>query len=202
MRRSLAPVCAAMGVLLASCTGSADGSPSPDTSNSPARSSTSAPESSLPANVPQVTNPIEMTQYKKHPCRALTESQLQQLSVPVEGEPQLESVAGPECEWNAHDETGIVISGTTITAGSSLAGSYAKNKRGGYKNFKPITVAGYPGFLYWDGKLNCSVAVGVRNDLLYSIVVGVDTDEIQPGKHCEIAEKAAELATKTMSGRS
>lgn len=142
-----------------------------------------------------------MSKYKRDPCAALTETQLKKLSVAVEPEPRLDAPNGPACGWDAADKSGFSLSGAPITAGSSLAGSYRRYRQGGFDNFKPINVAGYPGILTRrDGeKGSCNAAVAVRNDLLYVMIGDVPKDSPYYGKPCVYVKKAAKMATITMS---
>ena len=203
MRRGLISVCAVAGsFLMTSCSSSPVGTPTPEASSSSTGGTTSVASSAPSGDAPQVTNPIDMAQYKQQPCSTLTGTQLEKLHLPIEGEPEPDAPTGPVCDWNAYDETGVTLRGGPLTAGSSIAGSYAKNERGGFENFEPITVAGYPGYLNWNDNMSCTASVGVRKNLLYSLVVTVDRDSSHQTERCDIAKRAVTLAMKTMSGGS
>lgn len=201
MRTAAVLVLGVAALLATSCStqGPVDGEPTIDEAGKSSRPS----HSSTASDVPKVTDSIDMSKYKQDPCAALTKSQLEKLSVPVEPQARDGSV-GPTCDWQADDETGFSLSGGPVTAGSSLAGSYKRYRQGGFENFKPITVAGYPGYLNRmdSEKATCGAAVAVRNDLLYGISGSVPEGSPYYGKPCVYVKKAAKLATITMSGGS
>lgn len=192
-------------LVMASCSGQVPGSARPSATGE-AGTSAQTPGSSTALDVPKVTDPIDMSKYKKNPCAVLTESQLEQLSIPTEPETRLDGPAGPTCDWEATDETGISMSGGPVTAGagSSLAASYERYRQGGFDNFKPVKFVGYPGYLRRKDGIDdqCTAAVAVRNDLLYSLTVIVGEETPYYGKPCVYIRKAAKLATMTMSGGS
>lgn len=190
-------------LVAASCSGQAPGSSEPPATGEVGTSTgTTSPSTAL--NVPKVTDPINMSKYIQNPCAALTESQLEKLSVAVEPQARLDAPNGPVCAWDAVDKTGFSVSGSPITAGSSLAGTYRRYRQGGFENFKPMTVAGYPGVLTRrDGEKNsCRAGVAVRQDLLYVVIGDVPEDSSYYGKPCVYVTKAATMATMTMSGGS
>lgn len=203
-RVPLAAVVLSGVLLVAGCSGESSGTPVPETSGSvqspgAAGSSTAG----VPPGVPTVANPIDTSVLEKQPCTALTAAQLGELGIAAQPEPQLDNPAGPGCDWDAYDEIGLALDGAFITAGSSLAGSYAKAERGGYDNFRPTSFAGYPGYLRGKpSKDHCVAVVAVRDNLLYNMQSTVSKDSPYYGNPCEIAKKAAELAVTTMSGGS
>ena len=207
MRHALAAGVAAVLLVLAGCSTPGTAHPNPNNDTKTPTNNTSRPQptsSDLPPNVPRVTNPINTTRFEQNPCRVITPAQRNKLSIKTKPKPKM-SESGPGCEWGDVFDDGITIEGAFLTKGrgSSIAGLYKNNKLGRYDYFQPIEIHGYPAAFSapFDGRDRggCAIAVGVRNDLLYSIGIDLGTENPNYGNPCSVLKRVAEMAVKTMT---
>ncbi|MFC0434922.1 DUF3558 domain-containing protein [Kutzneria buriramensis] len=177
--RLIAGVVSLTGLVLAGCS-----SPS-ITGGTPGPTPTSSAES-LPPGTPNVTHPLNVSNFHKTPCSTLTASQLQSLSVTVAGK-DVSDANGPSCTWV--DLDGPAKMGITViipNASQGLAGIYGQKDT--FPVFTPLAnIGGFPAViaLSADGRSqgNCQVSVGVSNSQLVEVAVTIGagaTDEATP----------------------
>lgn len=124
---------------------------------------------------PKVTQPLTNTQrYESDPCSAATTSEVEQLGGPVKGTSVYQSLPGKTCQWTFSNSTGN-IAGAFITGNKDgLNSLYLQNRDGVLTTFKPVApIEGYPAVVYSQGDEgigNCGLAVGVRDDLTYTVL--------------------------------
>lgn len=196
--------------LAAGCTSETGGTANPATSeSSPGPSSAAGPTGS----VPKVATPLDVAKYENDTCKLVSDDELTRLKFTDPGEPRtqdgsLENQSGPSCGWKIKGEgiSLLVILGTgnRDAGGGGLAGIQAAYERP--KN--PIKflerapdVEGYPA-VYFDIRDrrsigNCSMAIGVADDLAVSVF-----SEGYEGQQdsCDAAQGAAAAMVKTLKG--
>jgi hypothetical protein len=196
--RGKAMLAVGLAALLAGCSTSVGGTPTP------AQSSSTASSTGSSTDVPRVTSPIDTSKFEKEPCAALMPAQLADLGIGAQPKPDLENKLGPGCTWNGLDEpAGLSVTGTLLTIGGSLRNLYKKHAAGELPYFEPVPdVSGYPGALVDDldsqPKGDCAMEVAVRDDLLYSVQVSLTPSSKSYAAPCPVAQKAAEMAISTM----
>jgi hypothetical protein len=186
-----------VALLAVGCSNDVNGHASPSTNMT-----TSTPVSGIDSSVPKVARPLGTARFEKEPCTALKQEQLAQLGIATQPKPDLENRLGPGCEWNAFDEVGFTVVGRFLTVGSSLSNIYKLQEQGEWPYFHPLSdVSGYPGVLldtHERPKNTCQLVVGVRDDLIYSAQISVNSTAKAYGDPCPLLQKAAEMAVSTM----
>ncbi|WP_081655371.1 DUF3558 domain-containing protein [Amycolatopsis orientalis] len=183
----------ASAIFLAGCSGES-GSASPATSAAPPSST------GLPFGAPSVPAPLDPTALEKNPCAAMTADQVASLGAPLKGTvPQPDDPTGPSCGWRfATDEAPSSVSGTVFTKDPShggISGLYGQKQAGGVTQFEAFSANGYPGVVY-NASSNpppgsCALAVGLRDDLAYTISVSLDALKQPFADGCELGKKVA-----------
>ena len=181
----------AMATLAAGCSG---------TPGTAAPASPPASSTGLRFGAPAVSAPLDPAALEKTPCAAMTSAQVTSLGAPYKGEePKPNDSLGPACSW-AFDtkEAGSFVTGAVFTGDSShggISGLYGRQQSGGLAKFQPFTVNGYPGVIY-DAASNtppgsCPLAIGLRDDLTYTISVDLDGLKQPFADACEVGKKVA-----------
>jgi hypothetical protein len=129
----------------------------------------------------------------------MTPAQVGSLGAPLKNtNPEPDDPTGPSCGWvfDTADHTSVVSAGvfTGDPSHGGISGVYGKQQTGGLTKFQPFTVMGYPGAIY-DAASNslpgsCGLAVGLRDDLSYTITVGLDNSHPFTDA-CELGKKVA-----------
>ncbi len=130
----------------------------------------------------------------------MTPDQVATLGAPAKNsEPKPADPTGPACSWSfATDDGPSSTTGAVFTADPThggISGLYGKQQSGGLSKFQPFTVSGYPGVIY-DAATNsspgsCGLAVGLRDDLTYTISVDLDALKQPFADSCELGKKVA-----------
>ncbi|MGH3515936.1 MAG: DUF3558 domain-containing protein, partial [Haloechinothrix sp.] len=151
-------------------------------------------DSGLPhSGAPKVENPIDTAAFEADPCSAITEQQLAEERVNIdEVKPEPDNQVGPSCTWYSTFEWGQ-FSGAVLTANSDgLSTQYAQYQAGEWAYFEELSVAGYPAVVnsLTDNRKNgdCTLNVGVRDDLTYILTLSLGTENPYRTKPCELAE--------------
>lgn len=182
-----------LGLLSTSCSSNTpvDGTAAP---SGPAPSSTP----SLPSDgAPAVPKPLNSEAIEKAPCSAITADQIASLGAPQKSaEPKVADPGGPKCSWRFASENPSSVTGAVFTGDpnhSGISGLYYNHKSGGLAKFEPFTASGYPGAVYTNSSLTeeCAAAVGIRDDLTYTISVSLDTATSPLGNPCDLGKKVA-----------
>jgi hypothetical protein len=92
----------------------------------------------------------------------------------------------------------------TVGNKEGLSSLYYQSTHSGLTTFKPVSpVEGYPAVVYSNGGESpgvCTLAVGVRNDLTYTIITRLDTANPNRSDPCGTATKVAQLAIQQLKG--
>jgi hypothetical protein len=203
------------GLVIAGCSGSkVEGTPSGPASNG--SSSTGASAAQDLHGAPPVANPLDTTKFQQNPCASLTAVQLQHLrdsiDAATEPEPRKDG-SGPACNWRASDRGSATnLDVGFLTAGSGLSSAYAQ--KGDYAVFEKLPdIQGYPAVVAMsiDGRStgDCSIQVGVTDQLVVSVQIGVSSVPGANGQAnpyykepCPAAQQVAEAVVTTLRGRS
>lgn len=192
--------------LVSGCTSTTGGTATP-VASSPAVSSEPT------ADVPKVASPLDASKYEKDPCGLVPKDELTRLKYVDPGEPRLndgsvENEAGPNCGWKIKGE-GISLLVTLATGNRDRGGGGLAGIQADYERPKGVTkflerapdVEGYPA-IYWDTRDrrptgNCSMAVGIADDLaVYVIAGGYEGQQ----DSCDAAQGAAAGIVRTLKG--
>jgi hypothetical protein len=167
---------------------------------------TATPAPSAPASsagprfgAPPVPAPLDPAPLEKAPCAAMTSTQVASLGAAYKNEESKPSdPLGPTCSWSFDtDDNASSVTGGVFTKDPShggISGLYGRQQTGGLTKFEPFSVNGFPGVVY-DASNNpllgsCALGVGLRNDLSYTITVGLD-DRSPFTDACELGKKVA-----------
>ena len=168
------------------------------------QSGTASPAPTRPTalrfGAPPVPAPLDPTPLETDPCAAMTPAQVDSLGAPFkDAESKPADILGPACSWSFATEdgrsstTGAVFTGDPSHGG--ISGLYGRQQMGGLTKFQPFAANGYPGVIY-DAASNtppgsCPLAVGLRNDLTYTISVDLDGLDHPFADACELGKKVA-----------
>jgi hypothetical protein len=174
-------------VLLTGCGGSTSGQPSPAPSSSPGAE---------PMLAPKVSQPLTNTApYVTDPCSALPTSEIEKVGGKVKGTSIAESIVGKSCQWTFDGSTGNVSGGFYAGNKRGLNSLYLENQAGRLSTFQPhAPVEGYPAVVYSagdEGTGSCALAVGVRDDLTYTVNTQLRTGNPALSDPCKMAEQIA-----------
>lgn len=208
MRKEIAAITASLltGALVVGC--STDEAGTPTTSRSQSTSQAQSTDDLPHSGAPAVTSPIATERWEAKPCDVLTASQLSSIGLrDVETEPDTEAMNGSQCNWYTGDLGSLGATFLTNPfAGSTpqgLSTGYANSKREDWELFREVTVEGQPAIIGGkkDGRNEgeCGIAVGLRDDLAYSIRVN-DPEAEFTNDPCGFVKKIATLAVETMKG--
>ncbi|MBB4687809.1 hypothetical protein BJY18_005294 [Amycolatopsis jiangsuensis] len=130
----------------------------------------------------------------------MTADQVTSLGAPFKStDPKPDGPTGPTCTWRFDtQESPTGVTATVFTKDPShggISGLYGRQQSGGLTKFQPFTVDGYPGVFY-DNADNpppglCALAVGLRDDLSYTMTVSLDGLKSPFADSCEVGKKVA-----------
>jgi hypothetical protein len=207
VRRRLAVALAASPlVLTAACSSVQPGQASPATTPGTS-AATGTGQSGAPrehSKAPPVKKPLDASKYIAAPCSSLTDAQLKDIG--NSGLARLSSDDnGPACNWHLGPSNDTFVGvGYFTSVKTGLSNLYALNDTGWWEHgyFEPTELDGYPAAYVSisdnrkDGA--CGIAVGIRDELMFSIDV-----KGRPGDDgCTAAKNVASLVLKNIRGGS
>lgn len=179
----------ALSTLVGSCS---------DGGNTPTITPSSSPATSTSAKVNEhpVPQPLDTRAFEAAPCTVPSAEQVSELGVPFKSATIHADPEGPGCAIRFATENPNLFVGTIFTSDhSGISGLYEKQQQGGFTDFKPFTASGYPGAVFANVTVpdvgHCSLAVGLRDDLTYSLSVSLDSATTPLGDPCELGKKVA-----------
>ncbi|AGM10527.1 hypothetical protein AORI_7946 [Amycolatopsis keratiniphila] len=148
-----------------------------------------------------MTDPIADTSaVESEPCAAIPGAEIESIAGKVKRTRAEDMTAGKACTWV------FELSPTTVNAGlvmgnkDGLSAIYAQHASGSLTTFKPVEpIDGYPAVVYangGEGKGNCTLAVGVRDDLVYHVIPRLSSEHPSYSDPCGLAAKVAAAAIK------
>jgi hypothetical protein len=179
-------------------------STSSGTATTPPPSTTSG--GGLPSDgAPNVAEPLtNASALESDPCSAATSAQIESLGGKVESAAPEDLSTGRQCVWTYTGEYGTISAGLVAANKQGLSSLYASSKDGSLTTFKPQPpINGYPAVVYaqgGEGDGRCTLAVGMRNDLTYTIDALLDTSNPNRSNPCSIATKVAQFAIQHLKG--
>ncbi|MEU8412324.1 DUF3558 domain-containing protein [Amycolatopsis japonica] len=190
---------AAITVFASGCSDQKSGDPT--AVPSPTAASTQLPRDGAPA----VAQPIKNTAgVETDPCSAVATAQIEQLGGKVKRTVVDDVSLGKNCGWIFEEGPSNVNAGLVVGNKEGLSSLYAKKAHGEFVNFKPIdSINGYPAVIYGTTEGHeglCNLAVGIRDDLVYTIVPQLYTGNPMFADPCGLATKVAEAAIKNFKG--
>lgn len=203
--RHTTPLIGLLCLVLAGCTTTSQGEPTPETTSAITDSPSSSTDENddLPTNgAPKVGDPLDTTRFQQEPCATLTKAQAADLNLPATGEPT-DIVGGVGCEWDNRDTRGYALVGFVTSNSKGLSNVYASNERGEYSYFNPLPdINGYPGVVAHieDSRSRgiCGVFVGVTDELVVDIAVKLSAANVGNADPCEVVVDVAGMALQTM----
>ncbi|MEV7552377.1 DUF3558 domain-containing protein [Amycolatopsis sp. NPDC089917] len=185
--------------LCAGCSDQKNGNPVP--TEKPASSSAALPSDGAPA----VSDPITNTSaVESDPCSAVPVAQIETIGGKTDGSRLDPMSAGNSCTWSFADGPSNVNAGLVTGNKEGLSSLYSQHATGGLTTFKPVDpVGGYPAVVYangGEGQGTCTLAVGVRNDLVYTVIPRLVTNHPSFSDPCGMATKVAAAAIKHLKG--
>lgn len=150
-------------------------------------------------------NPIDTTQWESDPCAVIAAEQFSAAGFPSEQGERKTDNTGQGCSWSWIDELSG-LSGTFFTGTKDgLSHFYAQKAEGTLEAFEPLApIEGHPAVIALTEDLReqgkCTVDVGLRDDLLYTVQMTADSDSRWYDDPCKAAQELATLAVQTMKG--
>ncbi|MFI9449009.1 DUF3558 domain-containing protein [Amycolatopsis sp. NPDC052450] len=196
MRARLVSVLAVATVLAAGCNGETGGKAEPST---PTPDATALPR----AGAPKVATPLKTEKLTNEPCSAATDAEIEGIAGKLKSSKVEQIAGGPTCSWVLADLAGSINGGLNVSQPDGLSHLYALKQQGnGVTTFKPLPdIAGYPAVVYangGEGAGNCNLAVGVRDDMMYTVVTALFDDSPGYSDPCGSSVKLAELAIQRL----
>ncbi|MFD5243025.1 DUF3558 domain-containing protein [Amycolatopsis sp. NPDC058340] len=196
MRARLLSVLAVAAVLTAGCNGETGGKAEPST---PKPDATALPR----AGAPKVTTPLKTEKFTTEPCSAATDTEIEGIAGKVKSSKVEQVAGGPTCSWILADLAGSINGGLNVSQPEGLSHLYALKQQGsGVTTFKPVPdIAGYPAVVFangGEGAGNCNLAVGLRDDMMYTVVTALFDDSPAYNDPCGTSVKLAELAIQRL----
>jgi hypothetical protein len=203
---------AAGGVVIAlhvaGCTTTAAGTAIPATSTSVAERSSEPSNPNMPTTehgAPRVAAPLSVSRFLAQPCATLSPSQLQELNLPAQGEPDTDSTiaknVGPGCMWT-NSPAGNTV-GVSFISGNpnGLDDLYRGHEQGYFDGYWiETTIDGYPAVLHdaTDSRRSgaCNIAVGASDTLAFRVGEHGQLKE----KSCDRAKLIASAVVQTLKG--
>lgn len=202
MRRSIQflPVAiAAVAVLAGGCSDQKSGDPTP--MPSPSQLPSQLPKDGAPA----VAEPIKNTSsVETDPCSAVKTAQVEEFGGKVEKTVIDDGALGKNCGWIFEEGPSNVNAGLVVGNKEGLSSLYAKKAQGEFATFKSVDpIEGYPAVIYGTtaGREGlCNLAVGLRDDLVYTVVPQLYSGNPMVKDPCGMATKVAAAAIKNLKG--
>ncbi|MFC3453159.1 DUF3558 domain-containing protein [Amycolatopsis speibonae] len=198
--RSALSVLATAALLVSACDDSDKGN-----STTPAPSSSVEQSTSLPrAGAPNIDNPLDTAAAEADPCGVVKSDQIQTFGGGTVGRSRVDDLSsGKVFTWVFADGLGTISAGMNTGERDGLSHLYALNAQGsGLTTFKPSeAIDGYPSVVFANGGERgyvCNLAVGVRNDLMYTIVATPGTGNPNRSDPCGMATKLGTLAIQQL----
>jgi len=164
---------------------------------------TSAPSSArLPSDgAPAVADPITNTAaVEADPCSAIPTGEIEAIGGRTDGSRLDPMSAGNSCTWSFADGPSNVNAGLVTGNKEGLSSLYAQHATGGLTTFKPVApINGYPAAIYangGEGEGTCTLAVGIRDDLAYTVIPLLSMTHPVYSDPCGMATKVAAAAIK------
>ncbi|RSN37883.1 DUF3558 domain-containing protein [Amycolatopsis sp. WAC 01416] len=162
---------------------------------------TSAPSSArLPSDgAPAVTDPIAATaSVEADPCSAIPTAEIEAIGGKVKNSRLDDLTMGNNCVWVFQESPNTVSAGLVTGNKDGLSALYAQNATSGLTTFKPVDpINGYPAVIFangGEGEGNCTLAVGVRDDLVYTVIPRLTDHHPSFSDPCGMATKVAAAA--------
>ncbi|WP_037808964.1 MULTISPECIES: DUF3558 domain-containing protein [unclassified Amycolatopsis] len=197
--KSLAALIAAAAVLsTAACGGSNAGSATP----APSAASSSNTNGD---GAPKVEQPITNTSgFETDPCSVIPTASVESAGGKVDRTKVENSSTDKTCAWVF--TSGGNFSGSLVTGNThGLDGVYMQHRSGVITYFKPQpAIQGYPAVVYDRGQPapgRCNLAVGIRDDLTYTVVTQLMRESPAYADPCALATKLAGAAISHMKGQ-
>jgi hypothetical protein len=198
---------------LAACTTTTAGTPAPPRgipsteATGEVPSSGEQPDDDLPSDgAPKVDTPLDAGRFEQDPCQALTSEQTQSLGMKAPGARSDDSF-GNGCAWRNPETGGSVHLSFLSTDKRGLSSAYRSNDRGDFTYFEPLgDIEGHPAVAF-DIRSDkptaaCSVAVGLTDQLVISILTNLSGNNIGQKDPCEVGAMVAGKMLQTMKGDS
>ncbi|KZB85263.1 hypothetical protein AVL48_02175 [Amycolatopsis regifaucium] len=189
----------ATAALLSGCSDKKPGDPTP--APLPASSSARLPSDGAPA----VTDPITNTAaVEKDPCSAIPTAEIEAIGGKVERSRTVDLSEGLNCSWLFVEAPSTLSGGLVVGNKKGLSALYAQKSTGGLTTFKPVDpIEGHPAVIYAngsEGRGTCTLAVGIRDDLVYTVIPHLSAGNPMVEDPCGMAAKVAAAAIKNFKG--
>jgi|GEM_PF-2369339 len=203
---------AVVGALLAGCSGAVDGSAQPVASSDRHASGAPGTESSLPDDTdvsednlpkngaPPVEDPLDASTLKDDLCSAMTDEQAQKFPGKFVGTEMDEGF----CSWPYNKgsfRVGSVSGRLNPNNPHGLSKYYGEMNKEDSKSSPMDPVHGYPTVRFDLGLTpedNCSIIVGLRDDLTYDVLVQLYEEHPSYGEPCQVARKFAGIVVDNL----
>ncbi|ANN14351.1 hypothetical protein SD37_00885 [Amycolatopsis orientalis] len=173
--------------------------------NDPTPTGAPSPTGSSSAGAPAVKDPITNTAaVEADPCSAIPAAELEAITGKIKRSRTEDMTAGKGCTWVLELSPNTINAGLVTGNKEGLGTLYAQHAAGSLTTFKPVDpIDGYPAVVYangGEGKGNCTLAVGVRDDLVYNVIPRLSNEHPSFADPCGMATKVAAAAIKNLKG--
>jgi hypothetical protein len=202
MRRTV-PMFSALLLTVVACSPTNPGKPSVPSTGSNAESPPATNKTVPGPGVPKVEHPIDVAHFKKNPCDALSETQVEALlGSNSSSKPDLQAPAGPTCDWDSDGVSQAGVGVIFVTADEFGLTSVYEAKGKQYQFVEPLdAIDGFPTAAYGVNderttRGRCAIALGVSDT--QTVDVHVAQSELNIGKKDPCAA-AHDVAAQVLS---
>jgi hypothetical protein len=159
------------------------------------------------AGAPAVDNPLETDPYQQDPCKALTETQAQELNLNFPGELQ-DGALGNSCRFGGRtDARARVVVSSFGEYPYGLSAAYKANEDGKFAFFEVLSaIEGFPAVAWAeiDDRPNggCRVEFGTSDEIAFDVAVLLAQEFVGVKDPCESAVLVAGEVLRTMKSTS
>lgn len=163
--------------------------------------SSSAPSTTAGTSLtaPPVPSPLDTAKFEQDPCAALTQAQASQVAN-LTASRKTEGNVAPICVWTDADHNRVTVG--FVPGNGGLATVYkSQDDKSGYFKVAP-NVGEYPAAFFGASDLRntggCQIAVGVKNDEVFTVNVTFQQSSSNYSDPCAVSAKAAEAVVSTL----
>lgn len=210
LRLATSASCASCAIVLLTTACGANSEAGKATS-SPSQHSSVNTSSSAHYGAPPVPEPLNVKGIIDDPCNAVTDQQIDEFPGTLDSTHTTETTPLSDkktsCNWAFEGDRysyGSFVAGVALPRDTfhGLSNTYRANQNGSYDIFKPIEAAGYPAVINSQNDNtdngDCSMSVGLRDDTVYNITVGLAPEHPDGDQPCKPAKKLASFVVQNL----
>lgn len=194
-------------LVVTACTSTQTGTASPSSTDD-ITAKTGGTHSGLPdAGAPEVTAPLDTTEFQKKPCTTLNAVQIAALLGPdVKPKEDPNDLAGPSCFWHPTSVTQATVSVIYNTKNQRGLTAVYEQQGTTFPLFVPMEpIDGYPTVAYGQADLrskgSCAIALGTSDQQIVDVSVTLSEGNIGKKDPCKAAHEVTSTVLNNLRAR-